>query len=157
MDHKRTNDIMAIASEIKSIIKNDTWKIVDRPKDQKVIGSRLVLRNKYKQDGTIDRRKAHIVAKEFAQQLGVDFYETFAPVARIGSIRAIAAITAENKMILNQFDTTIAYLNGVLKEKVFIEIPEYATEAMRRTVLSETIKRYRKKGRRYTLRTTQIQ
>lgn len=85
----------AIISEIKSIIKKNMWTVVDRPEDQKVIGSRIVLRNKYKQDGTLDRRKARIIARGFAQQLGINFVETFAPVARLGSVRAMMALAVE--------------------------------------------------------------
>ena len=128
----------AMVSEIKLIIKNDTWTITNRPKDYKVIGSRVVLRNKYKHDGTLDRRKARIVAKGFAQRPGVDFNETFAPVARVGSIRTIAALAAGNGMILKQFDIATAYLNGELKEKVFMEIPKYTANVLERIVSMET-------------------
>ncbi|KAK2577749.1 hypothetical protein KPH14_012776 [Odynerus spinipes] len=114
----------AIASEIRSIIKNDTWIITERPKNQKVIGSRIVLRNKYGHDGALVRRKARLVAKRFAQRPGTDFCETFAPVARIGSVRTIMAIAAENGMTVNQFDITTAYLYGILEEKVFMELLE---------------------------------
>lgn len=75
----------AIALEIKSIVKNDTWVLVDRPENQDVVGYRLILMNKYKSDGRLERRKARIVAEGYSQQLGTDFYETFAPVARLSS------------------------------------------------------------------------
>lgn len=127
----------AIASEMKSIIKNDTWTITERPKDQKVIGSRVVLRNKYKHDGTLDRRKARIVARGFAQRPGVDFNETFAPVARVGSIRTIMALAVENGMTVNQFDITTAYLNGTLEEKVHMEVPKYTAEALKNVIMTE--------------------
>lgn len=59
----------AIAHELKSLLSHDTWQIVSRPENKKIIGSRIVLRNKYKQNGTLERRKARIVAKEFAQRV----------------------------------------------------------------------------------------
>ena len=72
----------AMADEVNSIIKNDFWELVERPNDRKVIGSRMVLRNKYKPDGKLERRKDRIVARGFAQRPGVHFNQTFGPVAR---------------------------------------------------------------------------
>lgn len=120
----------AIAAELKSIIKKDTWTVVERPPDRKVIGSRVVLRNKYDQDGNIDRRKARIVARGFAQRPGVDFDETFAPVARLNSIRMMMALATQYGMKVNQFDVTTAYLNGVLEEKIYMELPKLTEETL---------------------------
>jgi len=75
----------AIVDEMRSILRNDTWTMVSRPSCHKVIGNRIVLRNRYRQDGTIDRRKARLVARGFAQSPGIDFMESFAPVARVRS------------------------------------------------------------------------
>lgn len=113
----------AIASELRSILKNDTWKLVDRPESATVIGSRVVLRNKHREDGTLERRKARIVARGFAQRPGVDFDATFAPVARMESIRTLMAVAAEKGMTVQQLDVTTAYLNGILKEKILMELP----------------------------------
>ena len=87
-----------MATELKSIIKNQTWVFVDRPKDAEIIGSRMVLRNKYKPDGTIEKRKARLVARGFAQRPGIHFSQTFAPVARLSSIRLIVALAVQQKM-----------------------------------------------------------
>lgn len=73
----------AIYEEMKCLIAYDTWDIVERPTDAKVISSRIVLRNKYEADGQLERRKARLVARGFSQRPGVDFHDTFAPVARI--------------------------------------------------------------------------
>jgi len=119
---------------MKSILKNETWIMVNRPKDHQVIGSRIVLCNKYKQDGTIDRRKARLVARGYAQRPGIDFKESFAPVTRKGSIRLMLALAAENNMTIHHFDVTTAFLNGKLEEEIFMEIPEYAVEALQEIV-----------------------
>jgi len=95
-----------------------------------------VLRNKYKPDGTLDRRKARIVARGFAQIPGIDFSDTFAPVTRLELVRTIVALAAEEGMTLHHFDIATAYLNGKLKEKVFIEIPKHTILS---NVLSEGI------------------
>ena len=61
--------LKAIVSKVESILQHDTWKLVDRPKDKEVIGSRFVLRNEYHSDGALERRKARLVAKGFAPRL----------------------------------------------------------------------------------------
>jgi len=82
----------AITSKMRRILENDTWTMVNRPMNEKMIGSRIVLRNKYRQDGTIERRKARLVARDFAQRPGVNFKESFASMARLGSIRSILKV-----------------------------------------------------------------
>ena len=104
---------MGIASSQRksSIIKNDTWELVERPNDREVIGNRIVLRNKYKPDGNLERRKARIVARGFAQRPGIHFNQTFVPVARLESIRILVSLAGEYGMSIRQFDVTTAYLN----------------------------------------------
>jgi len=120
----------AMASEMASIIQNDTWQIVDRPKDAEVIGSRIVLRNKINPDGTINRRKARLVAKGFAQRPGIHFHQTFAPVARMSSIRLLVALAAKHGMSIHQLDITTAYLNGSIEESIYMEPPNYIIESL---------------------------
>ena len=127
----------AMAMELKSIIKNETWTFVDRPKDHKIVGSRIVLRNKYRANGTLEKRKARIVAKGFSQRSGIDFNENFSPVARISSIRTMMALSAKHIMRVKQFDVTTAYLNGILDEKIFMEIPEYTRETLEEIIRTD--------------------
>lgn len=82
----------ALAIEMNAIIKNDTWIFVDCPENIPIISSRIILKNKYNADGTEERRKARLVARKFTQRLGIDFDETYAPVARISSIRLVMAM-----------------------------------------------------------------
>jgi len=81
--------------------------LVERPLDREVIGSRVVLENKYDQYGSLERRKARIVARGFTQRPGVDFNETFAPVTRMGSICLLTALAVQFGMIMNHFDIHI--------------------------------------------------
>lgn len=118
------------ASEIESIIKNDTWQIVDRPEDAEVIGSRMVLRNKFNPDGTINRRKARVVAKGFAQLPGIHFHQTFAPVARMSSIRLLVALAAQYGMSIHQLNVTTAYLNGKIQESIYMKPPNHIIESL---------------------------
>jgi len=85
-----------------------------------VIRSRIVLRNKY---GKLEQRKARIIAQRFAQHPGMDFGDTFAPVARLESIRTLMALAAQMNMAVEQIDITTAYLNSTLDETVYMEVP----------------------------------
>lgn len=97
----------------------------------------MVLRNKYKPDESIERRKARIVARGFAQQPGIHFNQTFAPVARLSSIRLLVALAANCGMTIRQLDVTTAYLNGVIEEEIFMETPRYLKEALETIIQTE--------------------
>lgn len=84
----------AMVDELRNIIKNDIWQLVDRPKNGLIIGSRMVLRNKIGPDSELERRKARLVAQGFAQRPGIHYSETFASVARLSSVRLIVALAA---------------------------------------------------------------
>lgn len=127
----------AIATEMKCILKNETWTLVDQPTGHDVIGSRMVLRNKWRPDGTLDKRKARLVAQGFKHRLGIHFAETFAPVARIGSIRLMASLAAKYGMKIQQFDVETAYLNGRLKRDVYMLPPQNLDEILQDVINSE--------------------
>ena len=76
----------AMKSEYSSLIKNDTWELVPPPERKNIVGSRWVLRVKRKEDGSIDRFKARLVARGYSQVRGVDYEEVFLPVARYTSV-----------------------------------------------------------------------
>lgn len=121
----------AMILEIKSILRKRTWKLIDRPKNSTTIGSRIVLRNKFNSDGTLHRRKARLVAQGFSQQPGLHFNETFAPVARQGSIRLVAALSVHLGMKMYHFDVETAYLNRDLYEEILMEPLKQLAEILR--------------------------
>lgn len=127
----------AIYSEVKSLIDNGTWDIVRRPNGKNVVTCRTVLTNKRGPDGSIVRRKARIVARGFSQRLGVDFNETFAPVARMSSIRMILGLAAQYDLKLHQLDVETAYLNGYLEEEVYMEKPDFLKEMLNMIISRE--------------------
>ena len=83
--------------EIKMAHKNQTWELVDKPLHKKAIGVKWVYRTKLNADGSINKYKARLVVKGHAQLFGVDFSETFAPVARLDTIRLLLALAAQKQ------------------------------------------------------------
>ena len=113
----------AMEVELDSIERNHTWELVPRPQHRQVIGLKWIFKTKYHVDGTLDKRKARLVAKGYSQVEGVDYEETFAPTARYTSIRCVLALAAHNKWPIFQMDVKSAFLNGDLKEEVYVEQP----------------------------------
>lgn len=98
----------AIYDEMKSLVTNDTWNLVEKSKDGNIVKCRTVLTNKYRADSSLEKRKARIITKGFLQRPGIDFRDTFAPVARLGSVRLLIALSAQFGMYISQLDVTSA-------------------------------------------------
>jgi hypothetical protein len=114
----------AMTEEYQSIMKNEVWEIVPRPKNKDVVSSRWLFKIKNVVDGSIEKYKARFVARGFSQKESIDYEETFALVARYTSIKTIIALAAKMKWKLHQMDVKTAFLNGVIEEEVYIEQPQ---------------------------------
>ena len=114
----------AMQEELDSIRANDTYELVPLPAGRRAIGSKWVYKVKRHADGTVDRFKARLVAKGYAQRYGIDFTETFAPVVRFSSLRAILALAASNDYEVHQMDVKTAFLNGDLDEDIYMHQPD---------------------------------
>ena len=108
--------------ELNNFTRNEVWELVPRPK-QNVIGTKWVFRNKQDGHNIVTRNKARLVAQGFTQIEGLDFGETYAPVARLESIRILLAYAAHHDFKLYQMDVKSAFLNGPLSELVYVEQP----------------------------------
>ena len=93
------------------------------PGGKKPIGCKWVYKIKTRSDRSIERYKARLVAKGFAQEYGIDYEETFAPVARLTSVRSVLAVSATRQWPLYQMDVKNAFLNGDLTEEVYMHPP----------------------------------
>ena len=113
----------AMFEEYQSILKNDVWDIVPRPKGKSVVASKWIYKIKHAADGSIEKYKARFVACGFSEKEGIDYEETFAPVTRYTLIRTIIAIVAKMGWKLHQMDVKIAFLNGVVEEEVYVKQP----------------------------------
>eukprot|EP00253_Pinus_taeda_P004375 PITA_04375 len=110
--------------ELEQIEKNNTWELVPRPNDKNVIGTKWIFKNKLNENGDVIRNKTRLVCKGYAQQEGIDFEETFASIARLEAIRMFLALSSFQKFKVYQMDVKSAFLNGDLKEEVYIEQPD---------------------------------
>ncbi|KAJ9554537.1 hypothetical protein OSB04_018582 [Centaurea solstitialis] len=113
----------AMQEELRALAKAHTWDPAPLPPGKRPIGPKWVFKIKTKSDGSVDRYKTRLVAKGFNQEYDIDYEETFAPVARVTSVRSLLAIAATKRWPLFQMDVKNAFLNGDLSEEVYMTPP----------------------------------
>ena len=118
------NLVNSMHQELHQFVRNNVWELVPRPKDTHVIGTKWIFKNKADEDGEVVRIKSQLVAKWYTQVEGVDFNESFAPVARLKSICILLSIACVMNFKLYQMDVKSAFLNGLLQEEVFVKQPK---------------------------------
>ncbi|GKC14757.1 ribonuclease H-like domain-containing protein, partial [Tanacetum coccineum] len=111
-------------NKMDALLRNDTWDIVDLPKDRKAVGSKWIFKIKYKASGEIDRYKARLVVQGFGQKKGIDYEETFSPVVKMIIVRCLLDIVVSNSWLVFQLDVNNAFLFGDLVETVYLKPPE---------------------------------
>jgi hypothetical protein len=114
----------AMLEEYMSIIKNNVWDIVPRPKDKSMVSSKWIYKIKHVVDGSVEKFKEIFVAKGFTQKEGIDYEETFSLVARYTSIRIIISLASVLGWKLHQMDVKTTFLNGKIEQEVFVEQPD---------------------------------
>ena len=113
----------AIRRELEALSKAKTWDIVRRPPGKNIVGCKWVFKIKKDSEGRIEKYKARLVARGFTQVYGVDYTETFAPVAKLASLRTILALATRENWPIEVFDFNSAFLNGDLDEEIFMQLP----------------------------------
>ena len=118
--------------------RDEFWELVRRPNDQNVIGTKWVFMNKMDENGLIVRNKARLVAQGYNQQEGIEYEETFAPVARLEAKRMLLAFACFKNFILFQMDIKSDFLNGFINEEVFVEQPPMFESLISPTMFSHS-------------------
>uniref|UniRef100_A0A2N9IGZ9 Integrase catalytic domain-containing protein n=1 Tax=Fagus sylvatica TaxID=28930 RepID=A0A2N9IGZ9_FAGSY len=113
----------AMADELDALHKTHTWDMTTLPPGKSAVGCKWVYKIKTRADGSVERYKARLVARGFTQEYGIDYEETFAPVARLTSVRSLLAVAAVRHWPLFQMDVKNAFLNGDLLEEVYMQPP----------------------------------
>ncbi|WVZ76632.1 hypothetical protein U9M48_024588 [Paspalum notatum var. saurae] len=109
--------------ELENFERSHVWDLVEPPPNCRPIGTKWVFKNKQGEDGMVVRNKARLVAQGFCQKKGIDYEETFAPVARLEAIKILLASAASKGFKLQQMDVKSTFLNGFIEEKVYVRQP----------------------------------
>lgn len=115
---------MAVENEYQSLIKNNTWTVCDLPTGRKSISNKWVFKLKKRADGSTEKYKARLVARGFTQKQGFDYNETYSPVAKLVTLKILLAVANHEKMHIHQMDVKSAFLNGELKEDIYMQLPD---------------------------------
>nr|GEV62809.1 uncharacterized mitochondrial protein AtMg00810-like [Tanacetum cinerariifolium] len=117
-------NIFCTLEELHQFDRLEVWELVDRPLCKNVINMKWLCKNKHDEENTVIRNKSRLVAKGYAQKEGVDFEESFAPVARLEAVRLFIAYAAHKSFTVYQLDVKTAFLYGPLKEEVYVNQPD---------------------------------
>ncbi|GJR98387.1 retrovirus-related pol polyprotein from transposon TNT 1-94 [Tanacetum coccineum] len=115
--------IVVMQEELNQFIANNIWELVPQPRNITIIGNKWVFRNKLDENGIVSRNKARLVAKGYNQQEGIDYDKTYAPVAKLESIRILLAYACALDLKLFQMDVKSAFLNGFINKEVYVAQP----------------------------------
>ncbi|GJY06806.1 zinc finger, CCHC-type containing protein, partial [Tanacetum coccineum] len=113
-----------INDDMDSIMGNNTWVLADLPSGCKPLGCKWIFKRKLKVDGTVEKFNARLVIQGFKQKSGIDYFDTYALVARISTIRLLIAIALSHSLIIHQMDVKMTFLNGELDEEVYMNQPQ---------------------------------
>ncbi|GKE24024.1 retrovirus-related pol polyprotein from transposon TNT 1-94 [Tanacetum coccineum] len=116
--------IEAMQEELHQLDRLQVWELVDKPFGKTVIKLKWLWKNKKDEDQTVIPNKAQLVAKGYAQKEGIDFEESFAPVARLEAVRIFVAYVAHKSFPIYQMDVKTKFLNGPVKDEVYVAQPD---------------------------------
>nr|KYP74867.1 Retrovirus-related Pol polyprotein from transposon TNT 1-94 [Cajanus cajan] len=120
-----------MATEMEALEKNFTWELVPLPIGKSTVGCRWVFTIKHKADGSIERYKARLVAKGYTQSYGVDYQETFAPVAKLNTVRVLLSLAANQDWPLLQFDVKNAFFTWGFNKRSIYGSPSGYTKVLK--------------------------
>lgn len=130
----------AMQEEFNSLMKNNVWKIVDRPSNCNIVGCKWVFKLKSDESGDCTIYKARLVARGFSQKFGVDYTDTFSPVVRHSTLRILFCIANELDMDIEHIDINTAFLHSKLNECIYMEQPlGYLTDKTKVCLLNKSL------------------
>lgn len=118
----------AVQDEIDSLLENRTWDLVELPSGKRVIDNKWIFKIKRDENGDIERYKARLVVKGCSQRKGFDFSETYAPVARLATVRTLLSVINHEDLLVSQLDVRNAFLHEHIEEEIYMKQPEGITE-----------------------------
>jgi transposase InsO family protein len=130
---------IAIEEELESLKRNNTWSLTNLPSGRKAIDCKWVFKIKTFDTDAVDQYKARLVAKGYSQRKGFDYLETYAPVVKLVTVRMLLAIANEKHLEIHQMDVKTAFLNGDLKEQIYMNQPEGFVEGSQVCKLNKAI------------------
>jgi len=143
----------AIHTELEQLCRMGTWNLIDKPVGTVPINNKWVFAKKRNKEGVLTKYKARLVAKGCAQRPGHDYIETHSPVVHLETIRAILAIAPMQKLHIQQMDIKGAYLNGTLKERVYMQQPKgFADGTGQICLLIKTLYGLKQAGREWNIK-----
>lgn len=146
----------AMRSEYESLLKNNVWKLVDRPENTNVVKCKWVYKVKHDASGNFDRFKARLVARGFSQKEGLDFSDTFSPVVRHSTMRILFSLAHHYDMSMEHIDVTTAFLHGDLNEIIYMEQPPgFGSDESKVCFLSKCIYGLKQASRMWNLKVHQ--
>ena len=113
----------AMAKEIQALESNNSWSLCSLPKGKSPIGCKWVYKIKYRSDGYIEKYKARLVVKGYTQVEGIDYHNTFTPVAKLVTVHLLLSIAAIQNWSLHQLDVNNAFLQGDFNDEVYMKLP----------------------------------
>ena len=116
--------IEAIAKELSGLTEHQTWSVEALPADREAIGTKLVLKTKYKADGSYDKHKARLVVQGFHQRIGKDFYSTFSPMASLTAVRMLMATAVQLGLPLVHMDVPQAFIQAMVDAEIYVKLPK---------------------------------
>ncbi|XP_075082976.1 uncharacterized protein LOC142166947 [Nicotiana tabacum] len=125
--------VKVMKDELDQFERNKVWDLVPKPSNASIVGTKCVFINKLNESGQVVRKKARLVAQGYSQQEGTDYDKTFAPVARLESIRILLVFAAHKGFKLFQINVKSAFLNGYISEELYVKQPPgfYMLESIR--------------------------
>lgn len=127
-DDKEWCDVVDL--EFEAMEANNTWDVTSLPKGKKSVDCRLLYSLKFNANGILERRKVRLVAKGYTQKEGLDFNQTFSPIAKMVTIKLLLKISASKRWVLHQLDISNAFLNGDLTEEIYMKLLEGYVERL---------------------------